>query len=627
MNGVPTIQRVTPASFRVNDLHVDPSIGLVAGAQGSVRLEPRVMAVLQALAERPGELVSRQELLARIWPGGTTYDEALTQCVYQLRQQLVNAGGEDCRKLVTTVPKRGYLLQATVRPEEPESAAADGPGAARRRPRTWALAAVVILLASWAVFERANRPEPADAMPQARSIAVLPFLPIAEEDRDPVLELGMADTLITSLSSIGQLTVRPVSSVRWFAELDRDALASGRKLGVDAVVDGSIQRAGPDLRVSVRLLRVADGTALWADTFNEPYSGIFAVQDAICERIAAALALQLGQGERQALAQTGTSDTEAYERYLQGRYHLARLTPAHLEASIEQFRAAVARDPGYAQAWLGLASVLFRIPIAGEVPPAEYYPQAKEAARKALEIDPTLAEGQAMLGWIAHWYDWDWDASEAHFRRAIELNPNDTESHLGYAHLLSDTGRHEQALAEVRRARELSPFYLAAAALEGGFLLRAGQPEEAIRRLEAARQLDPDFWLVRITLAGAYLRSGRPEDALLEAHAAREVSGGSTWAMANEIFYLASLGRSDEAEALLSELRNRSAERYVPPYDLAVAHAAVGDLDAAMDWLQRAYEVRDPKMAFLGIGGWQPLHDRPEYIDLMRRTGLARFFE
>jgi Flp pilus assembly protein TadD len=192
---------------------------------------------------------------------------------------------------------------------------------------------------------------------------------------------------------------------------------------------------------------------------------------------------------------------------------------------------------------------------------------------------------------------------------------------------LSNTNRHPQALAEVRRARELSPFYLAAAALEGGFLLRAGQPEEALRRLEDARQLDPDFWLVRITLAGAYLRAGRPEDALAEARAARQVSGGSTWAMANEVFYLVSLERSADAEALLGELRDRAGERYVPPYDLAVAYEAVGDLDAAMAALERAYEVRDPKMTFLGVRGWESIHNRPEYADLMRRMNLAGFFE
>jgi len=319
----------------------------------------------------------------------------------------------------------------------------------------------------------------------------------------------------------------------------------------------------------------------------------------------------------------GTSDAEAYEDYLKGRYVLARFTPGDMRESIDHFRRAVSRDPDYAQAWLSLANVQFRIPIAGEAPPNEFYPSAKAAAQKALEIDPTLAEGHAMLGWIAHWYEWDWVASEAHFKRAIELDPNDTEGHLGYAHLLLVSGRHEQALAEMRRAREISPFYLVAASLEGFFLVAAQRPDEGIRRLEEARRLNDRFWLFRLHLSEAYLAVGRDEDALTEAQIAREISGGSTIATAREVACLARLGRVAEAQALLSEMLQRSLERYVPPYDLALAYAGVGDADAALAWLERAYAVGDPKMALLGVHEWNGIQDRPEFADLMHRMDLA----
>ena len=631
MSGVVASQRIT--AFRLNDLRVDPNTGVVSGPCGQVRLEPRVMAVLERLARNPGELVSRSDLLAEIWPGGTTYDEALTQCVYQLRQQLVSAGGDDCRRLVSTVPKRGYLLKGTVGPVAVAPGSADAPATetasmpALRKPRTWGAAAVLILLAAWAVSHWAVRDDPDPAAAQERTVAVLPFLPLVEAERDPVLELGMADSLITHLSGIPNLAVRPMSSVRWFSELDRDALDAGRQLDAEIVVDGSIQRSDEAVRVTVRLLRVADGAALWADTLNQPYAGIFALQDAISERIAAALSLTLGQRQRDDRSHGGTSNTEAYERYLSGRYHLARLTPADLLASVDHFEAAIALDPLYAQAWLGLANVLFRIPVAGEVPPREFFPRAKEAARKALEIDPALAEGHAMLGWIAFWYDWDWNGAETCFRRAIELNPNDTESRLGYAVLLSNTGRHEEALREARRGRELSPLYLVGAALEGGFLLRANRTGEAIQRLEETRTINPGFWLVRMNLAGAYFEAGRLEDALTEARAAARASGGSSWVMANEIGYLAALERLDEARALLADLEEGARERYVPPYNLAVAYRGIGDLDSAVAWLARAYEARDPTMTVLGEQKWQPLQDRPEYDDLMRRMGLARLSE
>ena len=619
-------QRTNPVAFRINDLHVDPTIGLVTGPEGSVRLEPRVLAVLQTLASQPGMLVSRSDLLSRIWPGTDIYDEALTQCVYQLRQQLVIAGGSGCRSLISTVPKRGYLLNADVHPVAPEVVDGSGTSPVHGRGRQIVLgmlAAVLIFGGAWAIFDWRAGTDAAPAMPQPNTVAVLPFLPLVEEDRDPVLELGMADTLIARLSGIRQIVVRPISSVRRYADMERDTLRAGRELGADAVVEGSIQRSGQGLRVTVRLLRVSDGAALWADTFHESASSIFVVQDAICERIAVALAQEFGQQALPHPARLGTSDKEAYEDYLKGRYELARLTPDGMRASIDHFRRAVSRDPNYAQAWLGLANVQFRIPIAGGAPPNEYFPSAKAAAQKALEIDPTLAEGHAMLGWIAHWYEWDWSASETHFKRAIELDPHDTEGHLGYAHLLSVTGRHERALAEVRRARELSPFYLVAISLDGALLTRAQQPEEAIQRLEDARRLNEHFWLIRLHLTEAYLAAGRNEDALREARAARKLSGGSTFTMAREVACLARLGRAAEAEALVSELLQRAGERYVPPYDLAAAYDGLGDPDSALVWLERAYEVRDPKMALLGVDVWGSIRGRPEYVDLMRRMDLV----
>ena len=604
------------------------------GPQTEVRLEPRVMAVLESLARSPGELVTRQELLDDIWPGGEVYDEALTQCVYQLRQQLFSVGGSpEYRNLITTVPKRGYVLKAEVDVVAKEAAVdpvVDGAAVnevaeSTRQKRALFLGAVVVVLAvgaTWAIFQWRSEGDATSGQSRAEVVAVLPFLPLAGNDRDPVLELGMADTLITRLSGISELVVRPVSSVRRYVDLERDALEVGRQLGVDAVVDGSIQRSGDTLRVAARLLRVSDGTALWGDTMSGPFGDIFAVQDEICARIADALALEFGQDERREMAKGGTANAEAYEHYMQGRYHLARLTPNDLRESVEHFRAAVALDPEYTQAWLGLASAQFRSPIAGEVPPMEYFPRAFEAAQRALKLDPSSAEAYAMFGWIAHWYEWDWAASEVHFKRAIELNPNDTESHLGYAHLLSTVGRYEEAIVEGRRARELSPNYMAAAALEGGFLMRAGKPEEALRHMEAAREVGENLWLFRITLAGAYAANGRMEEALAEMAQASDLTGGGTWVMANQIGMLQRVGRGEEAKALFADLLKQSQERYVPPYDLAVAHQAMGDLDTALAMLERALEVRDPKLVFITQNVWSPLRGQSRFERLAQHVNL-----
>lgn len=625
MSDLPPIPCITAAPFLINGLHVDPALGLVTGPEGSACLEPRVLAVLQALTRRAGTLVTRSELLDGIWPGADIYDEALTQCVYQLRQQLTTVGGAEYRNLITTVRKRGYILNAEVRPVTPEVAAAVvlAPPVKSRKLVFVMIAVVLLLFGSWAIFRWLDGTEPALSAPQAFTIAVLPFVPLDEYIRDPVLELGMADTLIARLSGIQEIVVRPIASVRRYMEMDRDALQAGRELGADAIMEGSIQRVGEDLRVVARLLRVSDGAALWAGTFNDSATSIFAVQDAISERITIALTHELGQQVSPKPAQPGTSNTDAYELFLKGRYYLARLTRPEMLASLDYFHEAVSLDPDYAQAWLGLASVQVRLPLAGELPAHEFFPNAKSAAQRALEIDPGQAEGYAMLGWISFWHEWDWAASEAHFLRAIELDPNEPESHLGYAHLLSNTGRHEQALVEMRHARELSPFFLVAAAVEGDILVRAQQVEEAILRLEDARQQNENFWLVRKNLAEAYYAAGRYEDALVEARFARKASDGHSATIAVEISALVKLGRAEEAEAQRNAFKQQAEERDSAHYNVAVVLHAMGDTDAALAWLERAYQARDPMMTFLGVGQWDQLRDRPEFTDLMRRMNLA----
>jgi TolB-like protein len=221
----------------------------------------------------------------------------------------------------------------------------------RRRPLLLAALAALLLIGAWALVDRRSVQDDASATPRAKSVAVLPFLPLAEEHREPALEIGMADTLIGRLSGIRQLVVRPIALVRRYNRPDRDPLQVGQDLGVDAVVEGSLQRSGEVLRVNVRLLRVADGAALWAGSFDEEFSNIFAVQDSMCSRIAEALALQLGPEELQGLGRGGTANAAAYEAYLKGRFHFSRLTPAEMQASIDYFGEAVAIDPAYAQAW------------------------------------------------------------------------------------------------------------------------------------------------------------------------------------------------------------------------------------------------------------------------------------
>jgi TolB-like protein/DNA-binding winged helix-turn-helix (wHTH) protein/Tfp pilus assembly protein PilF len=622
--------------FTWQGLEINPANGQVVGPGGQVRVEPRVMALLQVLASRPGELVTREEVLREIWPGNGVYDEALTQCIYQLRLQLCEAGGSEAfRKLLKTVPKRGYILLGEV--SVPETAQPTAPNQAEvledtptnatpRRNLTragWAVLLLVITFSGWYLFRAEQNVEA--GVPQALNIAVLPFLPLVSEQRDAPLELGMADTLITRLSTLSQIVVRPINSVRGFSNLDRDAIELGKRLQVGAVVDGTIQRFGDELRVTARLLRVEDGTALWADSFNAEFSQVFSVQDQICEQIAASLAPQLQPSFSNSYA-AGTNNTAAYELFLKGRYHLALLTRPDLQASLDYFQQAVTLDPNYAHAWLGLASVNFRMPLAAEVPPGDHYPRAREAALRALEIDDSLAEGHALLGWVSFWHEHDWAASESHFKHAISLNANEFESRLGYAHLLSNTGHDAEALVQIRRARQINPMFPMGAVLEAQFLQSAGKYAEALRMIEEASRQNPNFWLARMNLAELYFYTERYNEAIAEIEHTRKLAPDSNFVMATQVAILHTAGKTAEAEAVVDEMMEKASQVYVSPYHLAMAYAGIGDDNQALVWLDQAVIENNPMLVFLGVDRiWNGLRDRPEFAVILRQVNLEDY--
>jgi len=291
-------------------------------------------------------------------------------------------------------------------------------------------------------------------------MAVLPFKPLVASDRDEYLEMGMVDVLITKLSNIRQLKVRSISSVRKYADLQQDPIAAGRELQVEAVLDGSIQRIGDRVRVTVRLLNVQDGISLWADKFDEPFTNIFALQDSISERVAAALPLNLSREEKDRLSRHYTENTEAFQLYLKGRYFWNKRTEEGFRKGIDYFNQAVRDDPNYAMAYTGMSDCYALLSDFGFVSPKEGFPKAKEAATRALAIDEKLAEAHTSLGHVKRDYDWDWPGAEQEFKRAIELNPNELSAHQWYAVYLSALGRHQEAIAEIKRALDLDPLSL-----------------------------------------------------------------------------------------------------------------------------------------------------------------------
>ena len=415
----------------------------------------------------------------------------------------------------------------------------------------------------------------------------------------------------------------PITSVRRYGDLEQDSLAAGRELAVDSVLEGSIQTWGDRIRISARLVSVNDGKQLWAGQFDEKLTDIFAVQDSISERVAAALVPRLTGEDRQRLTKHDTNNLEAYQLYLKGRFHAGKLTLPETQRAISYFQKAIELDPTYGLSHASLANAYRRQTLTSDVPSAEAMPKAKAAALRAVEADETLAEAHVALGLIAYWYDWDWKTAERHYNRALELNPNTAEPHAAYAYLFSNTGQHEKAIAESRRARELETLRLSTNAIEAQFLFYARRGDEAIERVNQTLDLDPNFWLAHLVLSRVYIEKKMYAEAIAAATKARELSGGLSEATALIGYTLAVSGKREEAWAVLEELMKRSEERYVPPCNIALVFNGLDERDEALDWLERGYEQRDVRMTFLKVDPkWDKLRSDSRFISLIKRMKL-----
>ena len=491
-------------------------------------------------------------------------------------------------------------------------------------------AIVLLLLGFWFLSQRGSPKLPGPAggnvahvASNEKRIAVLPFKPLTLENRDQVLELGMADSLITKLSNSRQIIIRSLASVRKYGGLDQDSLAAGRELQADSVLEGNVQKSGDHIRVTARLINVADGTSLWAGTFDEKMTDVFAVQDMISQKVADALSLRLSGEEKERLTRRYTDNVEAYQLYLTGRYHWAKFTPPDIRKGIGFFQKAIELDPKYALAYFGFAEANRSLSINADVPSKDCLPQAKAAAIKALEIDDSLAEAHASLSFSLIWYDWDWDGGAREAQRAIALNPNSAHSHFALAHVLSDQGRHEQALAEVARARELDPVFLLYRALEGMFFHHARRDAEALDRLQKTVDLDPNFWVTHLMLGKVYTQQRKYSEAIEEFGKARELSHGNSEAIASVGYAAALAGDKLKAQAVVNELKALSNEHYVPPVNVALVLSALGETDKALASLEKGCAERDVRLTLLKVDPrWDSLLSDPRFIAILKPIGL-----
>ncbi len=417
------------------------------------------------------------------------------------------------------------------------------------------------------------------------SIAVLPFINATGNSEVEYLSDGLTESLITSLSQLPKLSVKARSSVFRYKGKDAPPQQVGKELNVQAILNGRVVQRGSDLTLHIELVDVNTETASWSADYNRSMTNLVSLPNELARDVSSKLRLKLSIPEEKKLAKNYTANTEAYQLYLKGRYHLLKLTPPEIQTGISYFNQAIEIDPSYALAYVGLADA-YRVPaLIGEIPGTEVLPKAKVAARKAIEIDDTLAEAHASLGFIIFWYDWDWNEAEKQSKRALELDPNSGDTHIFYAHLLSNTGRHAEALAEAKRARELDPLNLRINAMEGLFLLHARLTDEALARLQKTFELDPNYYIAHMFASSAYIEKGLFAEAIGEARKARELSGVSSYPTAFLGYALAKSGKQAEARSVLEELLKLSTERYVSPYNIALIYNGLDERDKTLDWL------------------------------------------
>jgi DNA-binding winged helix-turn-helix (wHTH) protein/TolB-like protein/Flp pilus assembly protein TadD len=623
-----------------------------------IPLTPKAYETLVALVENSGRILDKEELLNRVWPDTFIEEATLAKNISTLRKVLSN--GDGAREYIETIPKRGYRFVAGVRKSEGEAPAllvqertrtrivaeeeeslaplpeptapVTQPEAARgvverRRLLRLGVIASVMLLAGLAVVLYYSQPAKRDdgrATPGVKSLAVLPFKFTGANKEDEFLGLGMTDALITKLGYLRQVAVRPTSAVIKYEAEGQDVAAVGRELRVEAVLDGRVQKFGDRLSVRVQLVGVRDGAVLWSGEFARQSADILELQDAISRQVAQALAVSLTGEERELLTKRCTEDAAACEAYTKGRYFWNRRTPGWFEKAIESFEQAAEIDPGYSQAYAGLAETYLILGDHGVRPPKEVLPKAKAAAIKALELEGRLAEAHNTLANIHARFDWDAAAAEREFKRAIELNPGYALSYGYYAIHLSNLGRFDEAIAVMKQGLALDPLLISLHVYAAGIYEAAGRYDRAVAQARQALDLDASFGTAYRFLGRAYERKGMYEEALAAHHQAASFLGNNPSLKFDIGYTLAAAGRRPEAIKLLEELKALSAERYVRPYGIALIHLGLGENEQAIEWLYRALEDRDPFMANLvRERRLDPLRSDHRFKELVRKVGLV----
>lgn len=562
-----------------------------------IKLQQQPFQVLAMFLERPGEVVTREELQKRLWPADTfvDFDHGVNIAINKLREALGDSA-EDPR-FIETLPRLGYRFISPID---------QGHGAS-------GTASSVI-----------GRPTRRRSHTLAESLAVLPLANLSGDPQQEYFADGMTEALINDLSKIGALKVISRTSVMQYKQTDKRLPQIAQELGVDAVIEGSVQRESDQVRVSIQLIDATTDKHLWAETYHREYRGILALQSELARAIAQQIKIRLTPREQMRLGHTRIVDPEAHEDYLKGRYYSNKRTEKEVKKSIEYFQRAMEKDPNYAPAYSGMADAYALLGYRGNLPSKEAWSRAKAAALKAVELDDTLAEAHASLAFVAETHEWDWPTAGREYKRALELNPGYAAGHNWYAGYLMYLGQFEEGIAEAQRARELDPLSLAISNALGGRLLLAGRDHEAMEQIQKTLEMDPNFAPAHNRLGWAHLRNGTYEQAIEEFQKAMALSESDPDFTMDLGYAYAVAGKRDEAQRILAELKRKHERGLAPSSALAIVFGALDEKDEALAWLERAYEEHEPQLTYLKVGPrFDPLRQDPRFKEVLRRIGLA----
>ncbi|HWZ78066.1 MAG TPA: winged helix-turn-helix domain-containing protein [Candidatus Sulfotelmatobacter sp.] len=617
----------TKRIFDFGHFRLDSAEGVLLADGHPVPLTPKAYETLVALLENSGHILEKDALLKRIWPDTFVEEGTLVQNISTLRKILGEA--EEGSAYIETIPRRGYRFVGTVREADfrsgPEEKIVPVPGGRVSRTgirssrlSALALAAAFLLI----VFLVREWIWPATGPAQNKAmLAVLPFQNLTGDSQQEYFSNGLTEEMITQLGDLepNRLGVIARTSAMQYKDTKKSVREVGRELGVDYILEGSVRREGDRVRITAQLIQVKDQTHLWASDYDRNLRDILVLQSDVAGAVAREIKLRLSSNERARLASRPSIDPEAYQLYLKGRYFWNKRSRDGFAEAIGYFQQAIAREPNYAQAYAGLADSYILQGPNDILPAKQVYPQAREAASKALAIDDSMAEPHASLGFVKLLYDWNPAQAELEFRRAIELDSNYPTGHHWYAYDLAAMGRMDEALREIRRAQELDPLSLIINADVAQILFFARRYDEAIAQCQRTIDLDSHFGQAYWYEGLIYEQQGmfdRAIDAFLK-QINQQPTDPAKLATIRSAYRLS--GMKGFWRNRLQLLERQSKEHYVSPYTFAVIYSRMGDKEKALEALRKGYDERYPSMVFLEF---EPVFDGirsdPRYAELLR---------